>query len=159
MTAELMTLQVRSRRGWRAWLAKHHTSSHGVWLVFYKAHAGKKSIRYEDTVREALCFGWVDSLIKRLDADRYAIKVTPRRPTSKCPIPIGSGGRRSRRPACSPRPVSRRHQPTMPTRRNQGPPATGLHRQGAEDKIQSVGVLSGAGAHRPTEFRRLDSPG
>src|SRR5881296_1064639 len=40
MTAELMTLQVRGRRQWRAWLAKHHTSSPGVWLVFYKAHTG-----------------------------------------------------------------------------------------------------------------------
>src|SRR6059036_1422314 len=77
MTAELMTLQVRSRREWRAWLAKHHTSSPGVWLVFYKAHTGVKSIRYEDTVCEALCFGWIDSLIKRLDDDRYALKVTP----------------------------------------------------------------------------------
>src|SRR5260370_7928022 len=83
MTAELVTLQVRSRQQWRAWLAKQHTSSPGVWLVFYKAHTGVKSIRYEDTVREALCFGWIDSLIKRLDDDRYALKVTPRQPTSK----------------------------------------------------------------------------
>jgi len=83
MTAELVTLQVRSRRQWRGWLAKHHTSSPGVWLVFYKVHTGVKSIRYEDTVREALCFGWIDSLIKRLDDDRYALKVTPRQPTSK----------------------------------------------------------------------------
>jgi len=51
--------------------------------VFYKAHTGVKSIPYEDTVREALCFGWIDSLIKRLDDDRYALKVTPRKPTSK----------------------------------------------------------------------------
>src|ERR1700747_472254 len=83
MTAELMTLQVRSRRQWRAWLAKHHTSRPGVWLVFHKAHTGVKSIRYEDTVREALCFGWIDSLIKRLDDDRYALKFTPRQATSK----------------------------------------------------------------------------
>ena len=83
MTAELRMLHVRSRRLWRAWLAKHHTSSPGVWLVFYKAHTGKKSIRYEDAVREALCFGWIDSLVKRLDDDRYALKVTPRKPTSK----------------------------------------------------------------------------
>src|SRR5437870_10899941 len=83
MTAELMTLQVRSRRQWRAWLAKRHTSGPGVWLVFYKAHTGVKSIRYEDMVREALCFGWIDSLIKRLDDDRYLLKVTPRQPTSK----------------------------------------------------------------------------
>jgi uncharacterized protein YdeI (YjbR/CyaY-like superfamily) len=83
MTAELKTLQVRSRRHWRAWLEKHHTSSPGVWLVFYKAHTGVKSIRYEDTVREALRFGWIDSLVKRLDDERYAIKITPRKPTSK----------------------------------------------------------------------------
>ena len=51
--------------------------------MFYKAHTGVKSIPYEDTVREALCFGWIDSLVKRLDDDRYALKVTPRQPTSK----------------------------------------------------------------------------
>src|SRR5215212_3857881 len=83
MTPTLTTLDVRSRREWRAWLAKHHQSSSGVWLVFHKAHTGVKSIALEDAVREALCFGWIDSLIKRLDADRYAVKVTPRRPTSK----------------------------------------------------------------------------
>jgi uncharacterized protein YdeI (YjbR/CyaY-like superfamily) len=83
MTAELITLQVRTRRQWRAWLAKHHASSPGVWVVFFKAHTGVTSIPYEDTVREALCFGWIDSLVKRLDDDRYALKVTPRQPTSK----------------------------------------------------------------------------
>jgi uncharacterized protein YdeI (YjbR/CyaY-like superfamily) len=83
MTAELMTLHVRSRRQWRAWLAKHHMSSPGIWLVCYKDHTGVQSIPYEDTVREALCFGWIDSLVKRLDDDRYARKLTPRRPTSK----------------------------------------------------------------------------
>jgi len=83
MSAELMTLQVRSRREWRAWLARHDKSSPGVWVVFHKAHTGVKSIPYEDMVREALCFGWIDSLVKRLDDDRFAIKVTPRQPTSK----------------------------------------------------------------------------
>jgi uncharacterized protein YdeI (YjbR/CyaY-like superfamily) len=81
--AELMTLEVRTRQQWRAWLAKHHTSRSGIWLVFYKHHTGRKSIPIEDASREALCFGWIDSLIKRLDADRFAVKVTPRRPTSK----------------------------------------------------------------------------
>ena len=51
--------------------------------MFYKAHTRVTSIPYEDTAREALCFGWIDSLIKRLDDDRYALKVTPRQPTSK----------------------------------------------------------------------------
>jgi uncharacterized protein YdeI (YjbR/CyaY-like superfamily) len=83
MTAELMTLRVRSRAQWRAWLEKHHAVSPGVWFVFYKAHTGVKSLLYEDTVREALCFGWIDSLVKRLDDDRYALKITPRRSTSK----------------------------------------------------------------------------
>jgi uncharacterized protein YdeI (YjbR/CyaY-like superfamily) len=83
MTAELMKLRVTSRRQWRSWLTKHHKSSPGVWLVFYKAHTGEKSIAYEDMIREALCFGWIDSLIKRLDDDRFLLKVTPRKPTSK----------------------------------------------------------------------------
>jgi uncharacterized protein YdeI (YjbR/CyaY-like superfamily) len=83
VAVELVTLQVRTRRQWRAWLAQHHTSSPGVWFVFYKGHTGVKSVGYEDMVREALCFGWIDSLIKRVDDDRYVLKVTPRRPTSK----------------------------------------------------------------------------
>ena len=78
-----MTLRITGRRQWRAWLARHHTSSPGIWLVRHKQHTGVTSMAYEDLVREALCFGWVDSLIKRLDDDRFAIKVTPRKPTSK----------------------------------------------------------------------------
>jgi uncharacterized protein YdeI (YjbR/CyaY-like superfamily) len=54
-----------------------------VRLVFYKRHTGVESIPYEDAVREALCFGWIDSLIRRLDDDRYTLKFTPRKPTSK----------------------------------------------------------------------------
>src|SRR6266545_2744340 len=81
--AELAFLDVRTRAKWHAWLGKHHTSSRGVWVVVHKAHTGVKSMAYEDFVREALCFGWIDSLVKRLDDDRYAIKVTPRRATSK----------------------------------------------------------------------------
>ena len=82
-TPELTTLHFRSRKEWRAWLSKHHASNPGIWFVFYKAHTGQKSILYEEMVREALCFGWIDSLVKRLDDDRFAIKVTPRKPTSK----------------------------------------------------------------------------
>ncbi len=83
MRTELMKLEVRNRQQWRRWLGKYHASSPGVWLVFHKDHTGVKSIPYEDSVREALCFGWIDSLIKRLDDDRYARKFTPRQPTSK----------------------------------------------------------------------------
>src|SRR5690348_7731770 len=80
---DLITLDVRKRAEWRRWLAKHHASSPGVWVLRHKEHTGMNSMPYEDLVREALCFGWVDSLIRRIDDDRYAIKVTPRRPTSK----------------------------------------------------------------------------
>lgn len=83
MPEELSLLEVETRDGWRAWLEEHHASSAGVWLVRHKQHSGVESMPYEDLVREALCFGWIDSLIKRLDEDRYAIKVTPRKPTSK----------------------------------------------------------------------------
>src|SRR5688572_19767277 len=81
--AELELLDIRTRAKWRAWLGKHHASSRGVWMVFHKAHTDVKSMPYEDFVREALCFGWIDSLVKRLDDDRFAIKVTPRKATSK----------------------------------------------------------------------------
>ena len=83
MAGKLKLLEVRDRQAWRSWLEEHHASSVGVWLVFHKTHTGTVSIKYEDSVREALCFGWVDSLIKRLDHDRYARKFTPRQPTSK----------------------------------------------------------------------------
>ena len=83
MANELKTLDVRARAEWRSWLAKHHASSPGIWLVRHKQHSGIETMSYEDLVAEALCFGWVDSLVKRLDDNRYAIKVTPRKPTSK----------------------------------------------------------------------------
>ncbi len=119
MTAELMTLQVRSRRQWRAWLAKHHMSSPGVWLVFHKAHTGVKSIPYEDTVREALCFGWIDSLIKRLDDEDTPSRSRRGSPRASGRISIGIGGWNLRLPACSRRPVSQRHQRATPTRHDQ----------------------------------------
>lgn len=79
----MKTVDVRSRRAWRAWLAKHHATVSKVWLVFHKTHTGTPSIDYDAAVEEALCFGWVDSLIKRLDEDRYARKFTPRKADSK----------------------------------------------------------------------------
>lgn len=80
---DLNLLSFKDRKAWRSWLSKHHASSQGIWFVFYKLHSVQKSIPYEDMVREALCFGWIDSLIKRLDNERYAIKVTPRQSGSK----------------------------------------------------------------------------
>jgi uncharacterized protein YdeI (YjbR/CyaY-like superfamily) len=77
------TLLVRTLAQWRAWLTKHHASESEVWLVFHKQHTGVASIDYHDALDEALCFGWVDSLVKRLDDRRFARKFTPRRPDSR----------------------------------------------------------------------------
>jgi uncharacterized protein YdeI (YjbR/CyaY-like superfamily) len=79
----LKTLDARNLEQWRRWLADHHDSESEVWLVFHKRHTGRESIAYEDAVDEALCFGWIDSLIKRLDDARYARKFTPRKPESR----------------------------------------------------------------------------
>jgi uncharacterized protein YdeI (YjbR/CyaY-like superfamily) len=79
----LKTFDARTPDEWRKWLADHHDSEAEVWLVFRKRHTGQASIAYGDAVDEALCFGWVDSLIKRLDNARYARKFTPRKPDSK----------------------------------------------------------------------------
>ena len=79
----MKTLLVRTLDQWRAWLSGHHASESEVWLIFHKRHTGVASIAYEDARDEALCFGWVDSLVKRLDDRRYALKFTPRRADSR----------------------------------------------------------------------------
>jgi uncharacterized protein YdeI (YjbR/CyaY-like superfamily) len=79
----LKTLDARTAAEWRAWLAEHHHAESEVWLIFHKRHTGQPTIGYDNAVDEALCFGWIDSLIKRLDDDRYARKFTPRKPGSR----------------------------------------------------------------------------
>jgi uncharacterized protein YdeI (YjbR/CyaY-like superfamily) len=68
---------------WRKWLDEHYDSESEVWLIFHKLHTGVGSIAYLDALDEALCFGWVDSLVKRLDESRYARKFTPRKADSR----------------------------------------------------------------------------
>jgi uncharacterized protein YdeI (YjbR/CyaY-like superfamily) len=79
----MKTLHMRTLDQWRDWLNEHHASESEVWLIFYKRHTSIVSIDYKDALDEALCFGWVDSLIKRLDDRRYARKFTPRRADSR----------------------------------------------------------------------------
>jgi uncharacterized protein YdeI (YjbR/CyaY-like superfamily) len=79
---DLKKVQPKSRAAWRAWLDKHHAASQGVWLVYAKKHTGLPTVSYEDAVLEALCFGWIDSLMKSID-DRFHMQVfTPRKPKS-----------------------------------------------------------------------------
>jgi uncharacterized protein YdeI (YjbR/CyaY-like superfamily) len=79
----MKTFVAQTSDQWHKWLAEHHDSESEVWLVFYKVHTGGRSIAYADAIDEALCFGWVDSLVKRLDEARYALKFTPRKADSK----------------------------------------------------------------------------
>ena len=71
-----------SRRQWRTWLQKHHATEDELWLVFYKKHTGKTGLTYEDAVQEALCFGWIDGIRKRIDDEKHTIRFTPRRKNS-----------------------------------------------------------------------------
>jgi uncharacterized protein YdeI (YjbR/CyaY-like superfamily) len=77
------TLYVTSREEWRAWLTKHYQSETEVWLIYYKKHTGRPRISYDDAVEEALCFGWIDSIVKRMDDEKFAQKFTPRRDNTK----------------------------------------------------------------------------
>jgi uncharacterized protein YdeI (YjbR/CyaY-like superfamily) len=82
MKQEPKTLYVSDRASWRAWLEENHASEREVWLVYYKKHTGRPRIPYDDAVEEALCFGWIDSTVRRLDEERYLQKFTPRRERS-----------------------------------------------------------------------------
>lgn len=67
---------------WRRWLARHHASAPELWVGFHKRGTGRASITWPEAVDEALAWGWIDGIRKRLDADRYVIRFTPRRPRS-----------------------------------------------------------------------------
>jgi uncharacterized protein YdeI (YjbR/CyaY-like superfamily) len=70
------------RDEWREWLREHHASQSEIWVVFYKKHTGKATLTYAEAVEEALCFGWIDSMDKGIDEERYAQRFTPRRKRS-----------------------------------------------------------------------------
>lgn len=69
---EAKLLYVTNQREWRDWLKKHYKSEKEVWLVYYKKHTGKSRILYNDAVEEALCFGWIDSIVKSIDEYSFA---------------------------------------------------------------------------------------
>ena len=87
-------LYVTERAKWRAWLEENHAREREVWLVYYKKHTNRPRIPYDDAVEEALCFGWIDSAVRKLDEDRFLQKFTPRKAKSKW---CGSNVRRARR--------------------------------------------------------------
>jgi uncharacterized protein YdeI (YjbR/CyaY-like superfamily) len=80
--ADYEQVHPETRAEWRAWLAANHASSPGVWLVQWRTPTGRRRLEYDEAVEEALCFGWIDSLAKRLDSERSMITMTPRKQTS-----------------------------------------------------------------------------
>lgn len=72
----------KNRREWRSWLEKNHDKENEIWLVFYKVKIKKESIKYKEAVEEALCFGWIDSTVKRIDDEKHMQRYTPRKENS-----------------------------------------------------------------------------
>lgn len=76
------TVFAKDREEWRRWLKKNGAHSKEIWLVFYKKASGKPTVSYDQAVEEALCFGWVDGMVKKLDEECYSQRFTPRKPRS-----------------------------------------------------------------------------
>ena len=70
------------RESWREWLHENHSNESSIWLIFYKKHTGKPTLTYNDAVEEALCYGWIESLVRRIDDQKHAQKFSPRKATS-----------------------------------------------------------------------------
>jgi uncharacterized protein YdeI (YjbR/CyaY-like superfamily) len=79
---EFEKVYAKDRVTFRKWLEKNHTSAPGIWLVYYKKNSGKPSISYPEAVKEALCFGWIDSKVNAIDEERYMQVFTPRKAKS-----------------------------------------------------------------------------
>jgi len=76
------TLLVKNRKEWRSWLKTHYKTEPDIWLQFYKKETGKARITYNDAVEEALCFGWIDSIVKKFDKESFVQRFSPRKPKS-----------------------------------------------------------------------------
>jgi len=72
-----------NRAAWRKWLERHHAREPEIWLVYYKKQTGKASITYPEALEEALCFGWIDGKVQRIDDERYRQRFTPRTKRSR----------------------------------------------------------------------------
>jgi uncharacterized protein YdeI (YjbR/CyaY-like superfamily) len=77
------TFYAADRQKWRSWLKKNHRQAKEIWLVYPRKHTGKPRVGYNDAVEEALCFGWIDSTVKKIDRDSYAQRFSPRKKRSQ----------------------------------------------------------------------------
>jgi uncharacterized protein YdeI (YjbR/CyaY-like superfamily) len=76
---ELPVFYAPNRATWRQWLMTHYETSEGVWLLTYKKETGKPRVSYDESVEEALCFGWIDSAIRKVDEQSSKQLFTPRK--------------------------------------------------------------------------------
>jgi uncharacterized protein YdeI (YjbR/CyaY-like superfamily) len=81
-TRLLKTIDVSKQSDWHSWLDMNHDREAGVWLVFHRKGSGESSISYDEAIDEALAYGWIDSVVRKIDERRFARKFTPRRPRS-----------------------------------------------------------------------------
>lgn len=72
----------RTPAAFRAWLEKHHATAKELELRLFKVHAAHRGLTYAQALDEALCFGWIDGVIHRLDEDSFSQRYTPRKPRS-----------------------------------------------------------------------------
>lgn len=79
---ELPQFYAANRAEWRQWLQENHATAQGVWLIYFKKGSGKTRVEYAEAVEEALCFGWIDSVVKPIDEFSYKQLITPRKPKS-----------------------------------------------------------------------------
>jgi len=77
------TLYITDRKNWRKWLRENHKCQKEIWLIYYRKETGKPRISYDDAVLEALCYGWIDSIIKKIDKERFAQRFSPRKSNSE----------------------------------------------------------------------------
>jgi uncharacterized protein YdeI (YjbR/CyaY-like superfamily) len=77
------TLYITKAKDWRDWLRQNYKTEKEIWLVYPKKATGKTRIEYNDAVEEALCFGWIDSINKKLDEDHTVQRFSPRKPKAK----------------------------------------------------------------------------
>lgn len=78
----MRTIYAKDRKEWRKWLEKNHEKRDEIWLIKYKKASGIKCVSYDESVEEALCFGWIDSLQKKRDKDSSVQRFSPRKPKS-----------------------------------------------------------------------------
>jgi uncharacterized protein YdeI (YjbR/CyaY-like superfamily) len=76
------TLSVTTPADFRKWLEANHKTKSEIWLVQYKKATKKPTVNLDEALDEAVCFGWIDSYVKGIDAERYATRFSPRRPRS-----------------------------------------------------------------------------